>query len=72
MLVQLAGTVKYIICIFAMSLKDMKLNGDDPVMLVLWGMWSTPFLPLLPGVLYPSEEASERVLSLGQIELFDI
>ena len=26
-------------------------DGEIPVMLELWGMWSTPSLPLLPGSL---------------------
>ena len=38
-------------------------DGEVPVMLELWGMQSTPSLPLLPMV------APERVLSMGQIEL---
>ncbi len=38
-------------------------------MLELWGMWSTPSLPLLPDPLWPREVAPDRVLSMGQIEL---
>ena len=38
-------------------------------MLVLWGMWDTPLLPLLPGPLWPRMLAPDRVLSMGQIEL---
>ena len=37
-----------------------------------WGMQSTPSLLLLPGPLWSGEAASDRVLSMGQIELFDI
>ena len=37
-------------------------------MLELWGMLSTPSLPLLPGLLWP-EVVAPRVLSMGQIEL---
>ena len=37
----------------------------------LWEMWSTPSLPLLLGQLWPGGEAPDRVLSMGQIELFD-
>ena len=40
-----------------------------PVMLEFWGMWSTPSLPLLPGPLWPRVVASDRVLSMGQIEV---
>ena len=28
-------------------------DGEVPVILRLWGMWSTPLLPLLPGPLGP-------------------
>ena len=38
-------------------------------MLELWGMQSTPSLPLLPGPLWPEVVAPIRVLSMGQIEL---
>ena len=41
-------------------------------MLELWGMQSTPSLPLIPGPLWPRVVAPDRVLSIGQIELFDI
>ena len=40
-----------------------------PVMLELWGMRSTPSLPLLPGPLWLGVVAPDRVLSMGQIEL---
>ena len=35
-------------------------------------MWSTPSLPLFPGPLQPGVVAPDWVLSMGQIELFDI
>ena len=38
-------------------------------MLELWGMLSTLLLPSLPGSLWPGVVTSDRVLSLGQIEL---
>ena len=38
----------------------------------LWGMQSTPSLPSLPGQLWPGVLAADRVLSMGQIEQFDI
>ena len=40
-------------------------NGEDPVMLELWGMQSTPSLPLLPGPLWPGMIAPNRALSIG-------
>ena len=38
-------------------------------MLELWGMWSTPLLPLLPGPLWPRMVAPDWALSMGEIEL---
>ena len=58
-----------------MSVQDMTLNksdGEAPVMLELWGMWSTLSLSSLPGPLWLGVVAPGRVLSMGQIELFDI
>ena len=46
-----------------------QFDGDYQVMLELWGMRSTPSLPLLPGPLWPGLIASDSVLSVGQIEL---
>ena len=40
-------------------------------MLELWGMRSTPSLPSLPGSLWPGVVASDRVLFMGQIEMFN-
>ena len=51
-----------------MTLKD----GESIVMIELWGMRSTPSLPSLPGPVYLGAVAPDRVLSTGQIELFDI
>ena len=48
-------------------------DGEALVMLKIWGVWwSTPSLESLPGPLWPGVVASYRVLSMGQIELFDI
>ena len=44
-------------------------DGEAPVRLKLWGMWSTLSLPLLLGPLRPGVVAPDRVLSIGQIEL---
>ena len=43
-------------------------DGEVPVMLGLWGIQSTPSLPLLPGPLWPGVVAPDRALSIGQIE----
>ena len=42
-------------------------DGEVPVMLEFWGMWSTLLSPLLPGPLWLRVVAPDRVLSLGQI-----
>ena len=49
---------------------DMKQSdGEGPVMLELWGMQSTPSLPLLSGPLWPGVVAPIRVPCMGWIEL---
>ena len=40
-------------------------DGEVPVVLEIWGMRSTPSLPLLPGPLWPGVVASDRFLSMG-------
>ena len=35
-------------------------DGEVPAMLELWGMWSTPSLPLLPGPLWPGVVAPDK------------
>ena len=47
-------------------------NGEGPVKLEFWEMRSTPSLPLLPCPLWLGVVALERLLPMGQIELFDI
>ena len=39
-------------------------DSEIPVMLELWGMWSTPSLPSIPEPLWPRVVASDRVLSV--------
>ena len=34
-------------------------------------MWSTPLLPSFPGSLWPGVVPPDRVLPMGQIEVFD-
>ena len=52
------------------SVYDTKqCDGDVPVMLELWGMQSISSLLSLPGRLWPGVVASDRVLSMGHIEL---
>ena len=40
-------------------------DGEVPVMLELWGIWSTPSLPLSPGPLWPDMVVPDRVLSMS-------
>ena len=51
---------------------DTKQSNDEFPVLEHWGIWSTYSLPLLPGPLGLQMILPDRVLSLGQIELFDI
>ena len=44
--------------------RDM-ISNNAVVMLQLWGMRSTPSLPLLPGSLWPGVVAPHKVLSLS-------
>ena len=78
---QSAGAAKYTDCISAkrqnsqnecLGYDTKQFDDETPVMLELWGMQSTSLLLLLPGPLRPGMVAPERVLSMGQIELFDI
>ena len=39
-------------------------DGEVPLMLGLWGMWSTPSLPQLLGQLWPRMVAPDRALSM--------
>ena len=41
--------------------------GEVPVMLDLWGMQSTPSLPLLPSPFWHGMVVPDRVLSMGWI-----
>ena len=47
-------------------------NGETPIMHKVWKTWSTTSLLLLPDSPWPRVIAVVRVLSIGQIELFDI
>ena len=60
---------------FPTSALDMTLNNlmvSAPVILELWGMQSIRSLPSLPAPLWPKVVVPDRVLSLGQIELFNV
>ena len=78
-LAQLSGAVEFTNC-FTSEAKTPHPNecpgygtkqtdGEFPVMLELWGMWSTHSFPLLPGSLRPRLVVPDRVLSMDQIEL---
>ena len=76
---QSAGAVEYTDCFSEEGMKphskewpgyDTKqFDGEVPVMLELWGMWTTPLLPSLPGPLWPRVVAADRVPSIGQIKI---
>ena len=40
-------------------------DGEAPVILELWEMWSTPSLPCLPGPFWPRMAVPDRALSMG-------
>ena len=77
--IQSAVAVEYINCFSSEGLDfpdnecpryDTKpSDGKVPIMLELWGMWSTPSLTSLPDPLWSEVVVSDRVLSLCQIEL---
>ena len=55
-----------------MSVPDYDIkqsNGEVPLMVKIWGLLSTPLLPLLPGPFWPGVVGHERVISMGQTEL---
>ena len=51
---------------------DIKLSYSEATALEISGMRSTPLLPLHQASLWPVLLAPDRVLSMAQIELFDI
>ena len=75
------GVVEYIDCISVEWLDlhlfnecpgyDIKPSDNDTAALEIWGMRSIPSLPLLTGPLWLGMVVPDRVLSMGQIELFD-
>ena len=79
---QLAGHEEYTNCISAKGYptspnkcpgyETKQSDGEASAMLELWGMQSTFSLQLRSGPLWPEVVAPDRVLSMGQIELFVI
>ena len=71
-------SVEYTDCISASSHQRVswydtkQSDGEVPVMLELWVMQSTPSLPSLPGPLWSGVVAPDRVLSMGQIEVWHL
>ena len=61
---QSSGTMEYTDCFYAEGY-DPPHDGEVPVMLELWGMRSTPSLPLLSGLLWPGVVVLDRALSMG-------
>ena len=72
---QSAGAVEYADCTSAEGLDPppnecpvydtRQSDGEVSSVLELWGMQSTPSLPLLPGPLWPGVVAPDRALSMG-------
>ena len=69
--VQSTGAVEYFNCNECPD-GDTKKSDDEAPVLEVWRVWSTSSLPSLPGPLWPGVVVPDRVLSIGQIELFDI
>ena len=79
MIAQSPGAVEYTDCFSAEEVNphpnecpgydNKQSDGEYAVMLELWGIWSTPSLPLLPGPFWPGVVALDRVLSTRRIEL---
>ena len=44
---------------------DTKQSGEALIMQELWGMWSTPLLPLLLGPLWPGVIAPDKIQSMS-------
>ena len=64
--------VSYVVSSFTAKKKMEQSEVESLVMLELWEVQSTPSLPSLPSPYCPGVVAPEGVLSMGQIELFDI
>ena len=78
---QSAGIAEYTECISAKGWDSpqkcpgydtKQSDGEAPMMLEFWGMQITPLLPSLPGPFWPGVITPDRVLSMCQIEKFDI
>ena len=72
---QLAGAVEYTDCISAerkdsqnefLGYDTKQSDGEDLVMLELWGMQSIPSLLSAPGPLWSAVVSTERVPSMGK------
>ena len=79
---QSAGAIEYTDCISTEGYNphphnespgyDIKQSDGDTPVLVLSGMWSIPSLPLLQDLFCPGVVTPDRVVFMGQVELFDI
>ena len=71
----LPGVAEYTDCISAegkttsqpVSWYETKQSDDAASVFELWGMWSTPSLPLLPGPLKARVEVPDSVLSMSKL-----
>ena len=77
-LAQSAQGVEYTNCIFAEGYNsrnkcpdyDIKPSHGETLALKIWRMLNTPSMPLLQGPLWPGVVAPDRVLSMGQKEVW--
>ena len=62
MAAQLVGAVEYTDCFSGErpGYDTQQSDGEVPVMLELWGIWSIPSLPLFPGPLWPGVVAPDK------------
>ena len=77
-LAQLPGVTEYTDCISTeeqdspnkcLVFDTKQSDGEVPVMLELWRMWSTPLLASLPGPLWHGVVAPDGVLFMDQIDV---
>ena len=62
---QMLDTLQRYVLLLFYRYDSKQSDGEVPVMLELWGIRSTPLLPLLPGPLWLSMVAPDRALSMS-------
>ena len=74
---QLAGALRYTVSLQRGKVphppnKCPATKPSEAPVLELWGIWSTPSLPLLPGQFWPRMVVPVKVPSIDQIKLLTI